>query len=429
MRAKYGKATRDYFLKKTAIKQLIDFGDSPIFEAATTYTNILIFEKGISKKEPHVWDLSRVYQKELFLDTMIQNSTPSIAILSPESFLIMPKHLTEIKNQIEEVGVPLKDWDISIYRGVLTGFNEAFILSKEKRDALIAADPKSAEILKPVLRGKDIKRYQVEFADIWLINSHNGYFDKKNNSRVEAVNIDLYPAVKAHLDEYWKTIEKRYDKGKTPYNLRNCAYITEFEDEKIVYSEIVYDSAFCFDSKGFLGEATLFVLTGESLKFLISMLNSRLLTFAFRYFYSGGDLRGNTFRYKKVFLENLPVAKLLDQKQRPFEVLVDLILHAKLNSHEPDTANFEAIIDGLVFQLYFLEHMQEKQIDILHFVEKDLAEVMQNQDFDKLPDNEKEEIIEELHARWTHPDSEVRNRIKLFAVRSPDILKPILESS
>lgn len=258
--------------------------------------------------------------------------------------------------------------------------------------------------------------------------SHNCSMYKKNNSRVGAVNIDLYPAVKAHLDEYWKTIEKRYDKGKIPYNLRVCAYITEFEREKIVYSEIVYDSDFCFDSKGFLGEATLFVLTGESLKFLISMLNSRLLTFAFRYFYSSGDLRGNTFRYKKVFLENLPVTKLPEKKQKLFEALVDLILYAKENSQESEMTTFESIIDGLVFQLYFPDHMQEKQIDILQFVKKDLEEIMQNEDFDVLPNNEKEEIIEELHARWTHPDSEVRNRIKLFAVRSPDILKPILES-
>jgi adenine-specific DNA-methyltransferase len=88
----------------------------------------------------------------------------------------------------------------------------------------------------------------------------------------------------------------------------------------------------------------------------------------------------------------------------------------------------QKVLDGCVFNLYFKIHMQEKQIDILQFVEKDLAEAMQGRDFEQLPDSEKETIINQLHARWTHPDSEVRNRIKLFAVRSPDILKPILES-
>ena len=130
----------------------------------------------------------------------------------------------------------------------------------------------------------------------------------------------------------------------------------------------------------------------------------------------------------KQYVENFPIAKTAEQIQNIFELLVNLILLAKKNKLEPETGKFESIIDGLVFQLYFPDHMKEKQIDILQFVEKDLAEVMQGRDLDKLPDNEKEEIINQLHARWTHPDSEVRNRIKLFAVRSPDILKPILES-
>lgn len=89
--------------------------------------------------------------------------------------------------------------------------------------------------------------------------------------------------------------------------------------------------------------------------------------------------------------------------------------------------NMEGITDGLICELYFPGHMQEKQIDILQFVEQDLAEVMRNRELDQLPDSEKEKIINQLYARWSHPDSEVRNRIKLFAVRSPDILKPILE--
>lgn len=90
--------------------------------------------------------------------------------------------------------------------------------------------------------------------------------------------------------------------------------------------------------------------------------------------------------------------------------------------------DFLGVNNGLVFELYFPEHMKEKQIDIMQFVEKDFRDVMQDRDFEQLPDSEKENMINQLHARWSHPDSEVRNRIKLFAVRSPEILKPILES-
>ena len=113
----------------------------------------------------------------------------------------------------------------------------------------------------------------------------------------------------------------------------------------------------------------------------------------------------------------------------PTSNMIFQTLYIAITHNEKHRLFFEKIVNGLIYETYFPDHMQDKQIDILQFVEKDIVEVMQNIDFEQLPDNEKEEIIEKLHARWTHPDSEVRNRIKLFAVRSPDILKPILESS
>ena len=110
--------------------------------------------------------------------------------LSSESFTFAnPKEL-KVKKRIEEVGTPLKEWDVKIYRGVLTGFNEAFIIDSAKREELIAKDAKSAEIIKPILRGRDIKRYGYEWAGLWLINSHNN----------PPINIDNYPAIKEHLN-------------------------------------------------------------------------------------------------------------------------------------------------------------------------------------------------------------------------------------
>lgn len=148
---------------------------------------------------------------------MLEENSEGESLFSDDSFVIMPTEQADIKKRIEKVRTPLSEWNISIYRGVLTGFNKAFIIGGEKKDKLIAKDPKSAEIINPVLRGRDIKRYKAEFADLWLINSHNGYRE------VPPINIDDYPAVKKHLYNYWTNIEKRYDKGITPYNLRNCA--------------------------------------------------------------------------------------------------------------------------------------------------------------------------------------------------------------
>ena len=131
-----------------------------------------------------------------------------------------------IKQKIEAVGTPLKDWDINIYRGVLTGCNEAFIISTEKRDEILAncqteeERKRTEELIRPILRGRDIKRYGYNWANLWLINTHNGI-----RGKLERIHIENYPAVKEHLDQYWDKISKRADKGDTPYNLRNCAYL------------------------------------------------------------------------------------------------------------------------------------------------------------------------------------------------------------
>ena len=154
--------------------------------------------------------------------------------------MVVKGEQTAIKKRIEEIGVPLKDWDISINYGIKTGLNEAFIIDGKKKDALIAKDPKNVEIIKPILRGRDIKRYKAEFADLWLINTHNGYTDK-NGRRIPRVDVKKdYPAIWEYLNGINKImegqVEKRYDQGDHWSNLRNCAYFNEFEKEKIFYA-------------------------------------------------------------------------------------------------------------------------------------------------------------------------------------------------
>ncbi|MCF6153251.1 MAG: class I SAM-dependent DNA methyltransferase [Candidatus Kuenenia stuttgartiensis] len=178
MRANYGRVMRKFFTGNGAISQLIDFGDSPIFENATTYTNILVWKKDKQEVKTRAWDLSKVYASDASLDDLLVQQGEYEPLFNENSFVVVKGEQTAIKKRIEEIGVPLKDWNILIYRGILTGLNEAFIIDGKKKDELIAKDPKSAEIIKPILRGRDIKRYKAEFADLWLINTHNGYTDK-----------------------------------------------------------------------------------------------------------------------------------------------------------------------------------------------------------------------------------------------------------
>ncbi len=226
-----------------------------------------------------------------------------------QSWVILSPIEQSIKQKIESVGTPLKDWDIKIYRGVLTGYNDAFIISTEKRDEILANCQteeeriRTAELIRPILRGRDIKRYGYDWANLWLINTHNGIKGVKPR-----IDVNDYPAVKAHLDQYWDKISKRADKGDTPYNLRNCAYLEDFFKPKIMYAEIVQSPKFYLDELGnYFPEATTFILTGNHLKYLCNLFHSKTITYIFKTFYAGGGLGEAGFRYKKAYFENLPI--------------------------------------------------------------------------------------------------------------------------
>ena len=205
-----------------------------------------------------------------------------------ESWIILNEIEQSIKEKIEAVGTPLKDWNIKINRGILTGLNEAFIISKEKRDKLIKADPKSAKIIRPILRGRDIKRNEIDFQDIYIINSHNGYISE-DGTKIPPININDYPAIKNWLDNgEWNTkpkkgsnyerLEKRTDKGITPYNLRSLAYMDDLNSPKVVWNRIASKKVFGLVPPEFVVQDSVHFITGEHLKYLTAILNSKLFS-------------------------------------------------------------------------------------------------------------------------------------------------------
>ncbi len=226
-----------------------------------------------------------------------------------------------IKKKIEAVGTPLKDWDINIYRGILTGYNDAFIITTSKRDEILSncqnedEKKRTAELIRPILRGRDIKRYGYNWAELWLINTHNGV-----KGRIPRIRIEEYPAIKAHLDNYWSKIKDRADQGDTPYNLRNCAYLEDFFRPKILYPDIMrlprnkekMDKYpyFYYDTKNFFPEATLFLMVGDQLSQVYDFLCSEIGFFIFSKYYMGPVFDSTGFRYKKDYLCNLPVPKV-----------------------------------------------------------------------------------------------------------------------
>ena len=264
---------------------------------------------------------------------------------SSDSWVILSALERSIRSKIKRLGTPLKQWGIRINRGILTGYNEAFIVSTETKDELIATDPKSAEIIRPILRGRDIKRYQYSFADLWLINVHNGIKSQK----LPPINIDEYPAVKAHLEQFYPQLAKRADKGETPYNLRNCVYMNDFFEQKIVWGNLCLSSQFTLAEEGyFINAPSPMIVPGN--KYILAVLNSRLGDWYIRQL--GVTRNGGYFEYKPMFVEQLPVPLIPEDKQAEFIRLVDQVLIAKKRSESSALLEYE--IDRLVYSLYDL---------------------------------------------------------------------------
>ena len=207
----------------------------------------------------------------------------------------------------------MRDWDINIYRGVLTGYNEAFIIDSNKRKELLAAckteeeRQRTTEIIRPILRGRDIKKYSYDWADLWLINTHNGVKDSH-----PPVNVEDYPTLKNHLNQYWDKISKRDDQGITPYNLRNCAYMDDFNKPKIVYAELARTgNAFTIDNDQLLISNTCYMITFNKnivcseLYNLLGFLNSKIALFYLDFSCSKFD--DNGWRWLRQFVEKIPI--------------------------------------------------------------------------------------------------------------------------
>ncbi|STO74352.1 putative type IIS restriction-modification protein [Helicobacter pylori] len=369
-RAKYGAKLREWLLKKTTIVSYMELNALKVFESATVDTSIIHFikqaplkESGFNYYEPTENDKDDLKSTRPL--SMKQNA------LSTESFIFANATLLDLRDKIESVGTPLKDWGIQIYRGILTGCNEAFIIPTEKRDAILNACKTQEErertegLIKPILRGKDIKRYSYEWADLWVINTHNGY-TSAFKSKIPPIDIEKYPATKAHLDAHYDAIVTRSDQGDTPYNLRNCAYLEDFEKEKIVYPCIMAkEPCFVYEEKGFYAPAPANIITGDKIeiKYLTALLNSKCIYFAMRKFYMGGGIEGEL---KTNNLEKIPIPKITHKNQELADKITDYaeqILQAKAKDPKANTQRLEKEIDALVYQLYHLTDEEIKTIE------------------------------------------------------------------
>ncbi|EJP4023846.1 Eco57I restriction-modification methylase domain-containing protein [Campylobacter coli] len=373
-RAGYGEALREFLLKNVKFLEYTDLNGIKVFDSATVDTSILCFEKSKSKDNKFKYlALSNEILKTCAYDIGLYKDFAEFSqnSLSKESFTFSDENTSALKAKIERIGTPLKEWHgLNIYRGILTGYNEAFIITTEKRNEILAnckdeaEKERTAKLIRKMLRGRDIKRYSYEWAGLWVINTHNGY-KNQNGEKVEAINIKHYPSLKKHFDEFYPQLEKRADKGLTPYNLRNCAYIEEFEKEKIVYPCIMakepcfsYETSFAFA----MAPANIITSNSDILKYILAFLNSDFIYLMLRKFYMGGGIEGEL---KTNNLEKLPIPKINSKNQKLADELINLvdeILKAKEQDKNANTQELENKINSLVYKLY---NLTEEEIKII----------------------------------------------------------------
>ena len=220
--------------------------------------------------------------------------------------------------------MPLKDWNIQIFRGVLTGLNDAFIIDWALKDELIKKAPKSDEIIRPILRGRNISPYVADYDNLWLINAHNGIKEKG----IPPVNVEKdYPIVYEHLLKYKQKLIKRQDQGDHWTNLRNCAYIEEFLKPKIIYPNMTKYLPFVYDKGSFFTNQKCFIITGNHLGYLTAFLNSCLFKYCYRDNFP--ELLGGTRELRKIFFDYIPVKKVDEGLNKIFKKLIEEIFKRK----------------------------------------------------------------------------------------------------
>jgi len=399
-RAKYGENLRN-FLSSFKILDVIDFGGYKVFKSATVDTCIMIIKKEKIFFENNINaltinDNSIVFEDGLTIEEKLKFKEKGKKIyrikdyfeanckiisqkknFSKNIFLIADDKKLEIKEKIEKTGKPLKNWDVKIYRGILTGYNEAFIIDTETRNRILAnckteeERKRTEEIIKPVLRGEDIKKYYYKWAGLWVIIIPAGW---TNKNRGEKQGEEFFKETFTSLYNYFisfvnvkgkgKGLFQRDDQGDYWWELRPCDYYQEFEKEKIVWQEIVREPSFAYDNKGIYIEATAFIMTGQNLKYILGLLNSKPVAFFFKTFYAGGGLGEEGYRYKKAFLEQLPLPSITKETQPLADQIVQKVQEILSLTQSPDyetnkekqqkVKELEKEIDKLVYKLYDL---------------------------------------------------------------------------
>ncbi|MGV9008451.1 Eco57I restriction-modification methylase domain-containing protein [Brevundimonas sp.] len=376
-RAKYGENLRHWFNVNARIETLIDFGDADVFHAIA-YPTILIAERREDARRGPTsadrafralnWqDLGEKAAIEAFPD-LVQTAgfhMPQTS-LGKDGWQIEPTIKRDLLARIRAAGVPLSDYvEGRFYSGIKTGFNEAFVIDGAARAQLIAGHPKSAEIIKPFLRGRDVKRWKVQPQDLWLIKIESSSnvrhpWTGLPDDEAEAVFARIWPSVYRWLEGHIEALTKRYDQGKYFWELRSCDYWETFEEPKIVYPDIYEHQSFAWDVAGhYGGNTSYFIPTNE--RWMTAVLNSNVIEWYYRQVSSA--IRGGYLRAFSEVMQHVPIPRVEAGAQRLLDAVVAALI---INSN----AALDQLSNGLIYELYFPEDLHARSLRLFDAAEQ-----------------------------------------------------------
>ncbi|EAI8789994.1 Eco57I restriction-modification methylase domain-containing protein [Campylobacter coli] len=384
-RAGYGEALREFLLKNVKVLEYTDLNGIKVFDSATVDTSILCFEKSKSKDNKFKYlALSNEILKTCAYDIGLYKDFAEFSqnSLSKESFTFSDENTSALKAKIERIGTPLKEWQgLNIYRGILTGYNEAFIITTEKRNEILAnckdeaEKERTAKLIRKMLRGRDIKRYSYEWAGLWVIFIpwHFPNVEKPKTMLENEQDLkEQYPSLYKHLLSHKERLSKR-NKEETGiryewYCLQRWGanYYQEFEREKIGWQRITQEPSFILEKEYILLDSMAFMVANSKneLKYLLGFLNSSLI---FYYFKNIGHLYSDKgFLLSNQYVEKFPILKINSKNQKIADELINLvdeILKAKEQDKNANTSPLEEKINNMVYKIYNLTEEEIKTIE------------------------------------------------------------------
>ncbi|RKU11635.1 type I restriction endonuclease subunit M [Candidatus Poribacteria bacterium] len=367
LRAGYGKKLRTFFTNDQCIHRLLDFGSVQVFKASVDTCIILVenaapsseaFLAATFRDEADIHRLSEAFQEQAIL--MHTDD------LSPDGWALTSTEVLRLLKKLQRTGTQLGDYVDGFYRGIVTGCNEAFVISQSMRQQLVLEDARSDELIKLLLRGRNLRKWKANSANEYLIviassaNREWPWSRTRNTSEAERIFAETYPAIYNHLNNFRDRLMARDDQGSFYWELRSCTYYAEFEKPKIVYRRIAQSLDAIYDTVGSYGLDTTFSIPADDPS-LLAILNSKLFDWYARYKvlplndpWAGGGLQ-----FFAQYMEKVPIADRTEEQKAALSELVERIL---ANPESDQVSEIEREIDEMVYHLYGLT---DREIELI----------------------------------------------------------------